>query len=221
MRAAPPATEDELTRRARDLEGTRIADLARRLAFRLAGESVRTKGKVGELLERALGASGGPGATWDFPDLRVELKTVPVDERGRIRETTFVCAVSLMDADRATWESSWARGKLARVLWVPVRDEPGGGRTIGRAVLWSPTAAQDRALADDFDEIMGQIGIGGIEGVSARLGRYMQLRPKAATGSVRTAAPGPDGEIVATVPRGFYLRTAFTTALLEDPAFVP
>jgi DNA mismatch repair protein MutH len=211
----PPETIDELLRRARGLAGVPLADLAAREAFAIAGAAVRTKGKVGELLERALGATGS-GAEMDFPALGVELKTVPL-EGGKPAESTFVCALPLMDAERAEWATAWVRKKLSRVLWVPVHERD----RVGEALLWSPTADQEAALKDDFEEIVGRIAIGDIEDLSAHVGRYLQLRPKAATGSARTAAPGRDGEIVATVPRGFYLRARFVGAILEDARALP
>jgi DNA mismatch repair protein MutH len=87
--------------------------------------------------------------------------------------------------------------------------------------LWSPSAEQERVLKDDFDEILGRVGANGVEGLSARVGRWMQLRPKAAHGGVRTRAPGADGGLIETVPRGFYLRARFTGAILRDPAALP
>ena len=153
--------------------------------------------------------------------MRVELKTIPVDSLGAPRESTFVCAVSMLDADRAEWETSWARAKLARVLWVPVAVGVDGSRVVGEARLWSPTREQERVLAADFDEILGRVGAGDVEGLSAHVGRWLQLRPKAANGRARTAAPGVDGETVATVPRGFYLRARFTGAMLRDAAALP
>ncbi len=217
----PPRDEAELIARAHALCGSSVAAVAERCAFGIAGAPVSTKGKVGELMERALGATGGSSATWDFPELRVEMKTIPVDERGVPRESTFVCAVSMLDAERAEWETSWARAKLARVLWVPVEVRLDGSRVVGEALLWSPTREQERVLATDFDEILGRVGAGDIESLSAHVGRWLQLRPKAANGRARTAAPGVDGEIVATVPRGLYLRARFTGAMLRDPAALP
>jgi len=217
---APPATLDELLARARALAGLSVDELADRVGFSVDGAAVRTKGKVGELLERALGATGGSAAELDFPQLGVELKSVPVGEDGRPLESTFVCAFGLMDAERASFETSWLRRKLSRVLFVPVKESE-GARRIREPVLWSPTEEQERALKDDFDEIVGRIAIGDIEGLSAHVGKYMQLRPKAASGSVRTSAPGRDGELVSTVPRGFYLRARFVGALLLDPRALP
>jgi DNA mismatch repair protein MutH len=217
---APPRDEAELMARAWSLRGASVEALAARSGVDVSGARVSTKGKVGELVERALGATGGSNATWDFPALRVELKTIPLDERGVPRESTFVCAVSLLDAERAEWETSWVRAKLARVLWVPIHFEGDGARRIGEAFLWSPSREQAAVLRDDFEEITGRIGAGQIEGVSARVGRWLQLRPKAAHGRVRTLAPGSEGE-VATVPRGFYLRARFTGAILGDVGAMP
>ncbi len=208
---APPRDEAELLARARALSGRPIA----------AG-GLHGKGKAGERVERALGATGGSTATWDFPGLQVELKTIPVDQRtGAPRESTFVCAVSLADAERAEWATSWARAKLSRVLWVPIEVAEDGTRQLGRPLLWSPTPEQDRILAGDFDEILGRIGMGDVEGITARVGRWLQLRPKAAHGRVRTTVVGADGELVSTVPRGFYLRASFTGAILRDPVALP
>jgi len=210
-----PSSIEELLERAKKLAGVRVDELASRVAFVVDGEAVRTKGKVGELLERALGATGA-GAQMDFPDLEVEMKTVPL-EAGKPAESTFVCALQLMDAERASWETSWVRKKLSRVLWVPVHER----ETIGEALLWSPSEEQEAVLKNDFDEIVGRIAIGDIEDLSAHVGEYMQLRPKAATGSVRTSAPGRDGELVSTVPRGFYLRAKFVGAVLRDARALP
>jgi DNA mismatch repair protein MutH len=208
---APPRDEAELIARAEAIVGMTVEP-----------GGLHGKGKVGERIEQALGATGGSTATWDFPSLKVELKTIPVDATtGVPHESTFVCAVSLADAERAEWGTSWARAKLSRVLWVPIEVEDGGARRVGRARLWSPTSEQDAVLGGDFEDILGRVALGDVEGVTARLGRWMQLRPKAAHGGVRTVVPGADGELVSTVPRGFYLRARFTGAILRDAGAMP
>jgi DNA mismatch repair protein MutH len=215
---ASPRSEEELLGRARELAGRRMVDLAAALGVSLAGDGVSTKGKMGALIERALGATGGSAAVPDFPHLGIELKTIPIDRDGRPRESTFVCTLSLADADRAEWSASWVRRKLARVLWIPIVIPPDralGERLIGAPVLWRPTPAEDAILRDDFDEIMGLIGIGGVDHLTARTGRALQARPKAAHGRVRTAAFGPDDEPTTALPRGFYLRAGFTEAILR------
>src|SRR5262249_42312050 len=132
--------------------------------------------------------------------------------------------ISLADAERARWETSVARAKLGHVLFVPLIGE--GTRTthervIGAPVFWRPTPQQEAVLRGDFEDAMGAIGAGGIEAITARAGRWLQVGPKAATGKVRTISFGPEGEWIATVPRGFYLRATFTAAILREPAAMP
>jgi DNA mismatch repair protein MutH len=221
---APPRDLAELAARAAALAGHTLVELAVRLGQPLGPDPVRTKGVGGALVERALGAAPGPGALVDFPHLGVELKTLPLDERGRPRESTFVCFIPLLEAGEVAWADSWVRAKLGHVLFVPLAAPAGGGpaaRRVGAPFFWRPSAAQERALHDDYDDLMGLIGTGGIEELSAHAGRVLQVRPKAATGRCRALAPGPDGELVATVPRGFYLRARFTAALLVDRAALP
>ena len=205
------------------MAGRGLADLAAEHGLAFAGRSgARTKGKTGQLIERILGATGGSAAVHDFPDLGVELKTIPVSPRLRPRESTYVCTIALADADRAEWDTSWARAKLSHVLWVPIvmaeGDEPD---RVGEPLFWKPTGEQLAVLAADFEEIMGAIALGGIERLTARTGRWLQVRPKGATSRDRTWSVAADESWVETVPRGFYLRTTLTGALLRDPAAIP
>lgn len=220
----PPASVDELLTRARALEGLAISDVLARLGLGASTDPLRTKGSAGEILERALGATGGSAAVVDFPDLGVELKTIPVTTEGAPLESTYVCTLSLTDADAQEWETSWVRTKLARVLFVPLvgaHGVPWQSRVIGRCLLWMPTRDQEDILRDDFEEAVGLIGVGRVEELTAHRGRWLQVRPKARDGSARTLAWGDGGEAIATVPRGFYLRARFTGALLADPTALP
>ncbi len=205
-----PASRTELYERARALEGRTISDLAGESGFALGELGLHGKGKSGALLEDVLGATAGSAALFDFPALEVELKTVPIDPSGKPRESTYVCTLQLLEADRAEWSTSWVRRKLSRVLFVPVIDT----QRVGRSVLFEPTPEEDAALRSDFDEIVGAIGAGGIEGLTAHVGECLQLRPKAAHGDVRTASIGPEDGTIPTVPRGFYLRARFVHRIL-------
>lgn len=175
------------------------------------------KGKAGALIERALGAVQGSASGPDFPALGVELKTLPIDAQGRPRESTFVCRLSLRAAEELDFEASPLLAKLRCVLWLPIIIEAAHA-VIGRALLWEPSAAQLSVLRADYDDLVGMIGLGKIESVDARMGRWLQLRPKAAHGRVRTRAVNEDGDTLWTMPRGFYLRARFTGELLRDPA---
>ena len=217
----PPVDEKELTIRARALVGVSVLHLAQRHGVSLVGDAVRTKGRVGEAIERALGANAGSTSQPDFSSLGIELKTIPVDVFGVPRESTFVCALRRAEAAEERWESSRVRAKLAHVLWVPIVHQEGKERVVGVPRFWRPTVEQAAILRDDFEELTGLIGVGRIEELTGHAGRWLQVRPKAAHGGIRTIAHGPAGERIAVVPRGFYLRPHVTGAVLRDPAALP
>lgn len=213
---SPPRDLDELRARATALTGRPLAELAAALSMPASGPMRRRKGKAGQLIERALGASAGSRPTPDFAALGVELKTVPVDARGRALESTFVCSLNLATADRTEWAGSRVRAKLAHVLFIPIDQTP-PSPVVGAPTFFRPTAAQEALLRADFEEIVERIALGRIEGLTAHVGAWLQLRPKAAHGAVRTLAYGEDDQPLATIPRGFYLRARCVEAILRDP----
>jgi DNA mismatch repair protein MutH len=214
--AAPPLDVAHLLARARALEGLTLGELAQQLGQAAPVRGTHQKGGAGALLEQALGASAGSQAGPDFPALGVELKTLPIDASGRPRESTFVCRVPLRAIEELDFHDSPVFRKLCHVLWIPLLLGE-HAVIVGRALSWQPTPAQLSVLRGDYDDLVGMIALGKIESIDARLGRWLQLRPKAAHGAVRTRALNEDGDTLWTMPRGFYLRARFTCALLRDP----
>lgn len=219
----PPRDETELLARARRLAGRTLGELAAELGVAVPADLRRHKGWVGQLIEQALGASASSLAAPDFEAIGVELKTLPVDSRGLPRESTYVCTVPL-EAAGEDWEHSWLRRKLARVLWLPVQAEKGlalAPRRIGSPLLWSPAPEEETLLRRDWEELTERILLGELEQISARHGEVLQIRPKAADSRAMRHAVGTDGERVLTNPRGYYLRTTFTAAILRRHFVLP
>jgi DNA mismatch repair protein MutH len=175
------------------------------------------KGWVGSLLELYLGATAGNQAAPDFVELGIELKTLPLNKQGQPKESTYVCTVSLQQTGALTWQQSWVRQKLAKVLWVPIEADPPiplAERYIGQAILWQPSPEQDQALQADWEELMDRIVLGEQAEITAKEGQYLQLRPKAANSKVLGKGVSDEGELYQTNPKGFYLRTSFTSQIL-------
>jgi DNA mismatch repair protein MutH len=212
---APP-DEAALLARATSLAGRTLAEVADALGATVPPDLRRHKGWIGTLLEAALGATASNRPVPDFEALGIELKTLPLDEAGRVRETTFVCSAAMDGSLARTWRESRVWHKLSRVLWVPVVGTGSPGtRVIGQAVLWSPDADEEAVLEADWTELSDLLALGEHWQVDASRGRALQLRPKAAHGDALTWTLGEEGEWVQEGPRGFYLRTAFTHALLS------
>ncbi len=218
-----PASITELSARAAELGGTTLAQLAARLGVPVPASQLRHKGWVGGLLELALGAQSGSRPEPDFAHLGVELKSLPLNALGKPRESTYIC-VAALDGRSQSWETSLVRQKLACVLWVPVEAAhtiPLAQRRIGTPFLWRPTAADELQLRQDWEEIMDSVAVGQLDQISARQGRWLQLRPKAANARSRTPGYAEDGSPGATLPRGFYLRSVFTAQILARRGDAP
>jgi DNA mismatch repair protein MutH len=213
-----PVSIKELEQRAQNLAGLSLGELAGIANIRVPVNFKREKGWTGQLLELWLGAEAGSKAEQDFPALGVELKTIPIDPGGKPLETTYVCYAPLTNIAGLEWQQSNVKNKLANVLWVPIdgrRDIPPAERCIATPFLWSPSHQQEEQLRQDWEELMDMIALGQVEQITARYGQYMQLRPKAADGSVLTDAIGRNGHLIHTRPRGFYLRKEFTGQILS------
>jgi DNA mismatch repair protein MutH len=215
----PPADEAELMARARSLSGLTLSEVAARFSLLAPPDLRRHKGFVGALVERALGASAGSRAAPDFEALGIELKTLPVDARGRALESTFVCTIPLLEIGEVEWASSRVRRKLSRVLWVPVEGERSiavGARRIGEPLLWSLPPETETLLRFDWEELAGIIGRGDVETITGHIGRCLQIRPKARDSHARRSGIDSDGARFAALPRGFYLRATFTSEILRQ-----
>jgi DNA mismatch repair protein MutH len=213
----PPVSESELLARAWEIAGLTLRELGARVGVEVPTESMRAKGVAGQVLEKVLGATAASRAEPDFVGLGIELKTIPLDARGKPRESTFVCSISLAAMADTDWEQSTVLKKLSRVLFVPVEaasKTPLRDRRVGRAYLWAPTPDEQRLMRADWERLANMIGAGNVEEITGHLGEVLQVRPKAASGRSRRRAPDEEGAVQWTMPRGFYLRPAFTEAVL-------
>ncbi|HHF3814604.1 TPA: DNA mismatch repair endonuclease MutH [Haemophilus influenzae] len=213
-----PQTLEQLLAQAQSIAGLTFGELADELHIPVPIDLKRDKGWVGMLLETALGATAGSKAEQDFSHLGVELKTLPINAEGYPLETTFVSLAPLVQNSGVKWENSHVRHKLSCVLWMPIegsRHIPLRERHIGAPIFWKPTAEQERQLKQDWEELMDLIVLGKLEQITARIGEVMQLRPKGANSRAVTKGIGKNGEIIDTLPLGFYLRKEFTAQILN------
>jgi DNA mismatch repair protein MutH len=212
-----PQTEQELLSRAWAVAGLTLRELGVQVGVAVPEEAVRAKGIAGQILEKVLGASAGSRAEPDFTDLGIELKTIPLDASGKPKESTFVCSISLAVMADTDWEGSTVLKKLSKVLFVPVEAAsatPLRDRRVGRAYVWVPNTDEQRLLRTDWERLAEMIAAGDVEQITGHLGEVLQVRPKAPHGRSRRRAPDEEGAVQWTMPRGFYLRPAFTGAVL-------
>ena len=214
-----PSSEAELLQRAWQIAGLTLSQLAEQLNIPLPENLLRNKGWIGETLELALGATASSKPEPDFQLIGVELKTIPIKPNRQPKETTHICTVPVINTSGLNWESSLVKKKLQRVLWIPVEYDENkslADRKIGSPLLWSPSAEEEITLKTDWEEFISMISQGELEQITAHLGEAIQVRPKGANSHALTETISQDGEVVRSLPRGFYLRTTFTSAIIQQ-----
>jgi DNA mismatch repair protein MutH len=212
---------DALLAHARALVGVELSELADALGLPVPVGQVRTKGWSGQVLEHELGVAVGGARGPDFAALGVELKTVPVRESLEPLESTAVCQIDPVAIAGESWDSSYVRQKLARVLFVALA-VPEGARSVGErrvaAVrLWSPDASEERALRDDFDLFVREYyRRGRAAEITGHLGAVLQVRPKGRDAADLRDAYDTAGRPTRVGKHGFYLRPGFVGRILQS-----
>lgn len=217
MFITPPATRQELVERAETLTGKTVQQVAKETNMAVPASMKHAKGWVGNLLETLLGADAASSPEPDFTKLGIELKTIPINKHGKPKESTYICVVQLEPGALKDWNRSLVKSKLTEVLWIPVEagnDIPVKLRRIGVPVLWKPGAEEENTLRRDWQEFSDMIAMGEIDKIDAAMGKYLQVRPKAANSKILTRDKNnPEDNL--TLPRGYYLRAAFTQGIVS------
>lgn len=217
MLAIDVVSEEELILKYKAIAGLTFSQLATSLNLAIPQTHLQRKGFIGMAIELALGANSGNKSQPDFNNLGIELKTLPLNSFGKVAESTFVTAIPLLTIHKQTWQTSQCYAKLKKVLWIPIEDDDRvvyTNRRIGEGILWSPNPNDEQILANDWEELTFLIRTGQIDKINASLGEYLQIRPKGANSKALCYCYDEFGNKTKTMPRGFYLRSSFTTRIL-------
>ena len=200
----PPDSRITLYWRARALVGLNVAQVAKILGIPLPTNPKLAKGFVGQLAEIALGATAGANPIQDFPDLGVELKTIPISPNGQPAENTHVCILLDYLLRGQQFATSNVLNKLSCVLWLPIEGDtniPLAMRKFGKSFFWVMNEAERAQIQCDWEEIMEALVLERNPRELSALGKYLQLKPAGKRNNERQY--------------GFYLRKKFTNTILE------
>ena len=98
--------QTELYQKALELSGLTVLQLAQQLNLSPPNGLVTAKGWFGQAIELFLGAQAGCSPVPDFPQLQIELKTIPVNQKGQVIESTYVTTLPLMNHQQFIWHES-------------------------------------------------------------------------------------------------------------------
>lgn len=208
--------------RAIALAGKSLFELAKQFNEPVPLSLTQSKGWIGQLIEKHLGANSGQLPQPDFAHLGIELKTLPINAQGQPCESTYICTAPIPPQDRE-WETSRVWRKMAKILWVPVessREKSLDTCRIGYPILWSPCTTIQKQLQQDWEELTELMTLGHFDKLSAHHGHYLQIRPKAANTKTLIRTFDYSGNPSMVVPKGFYIRTALTKHILKTHYYV-
>lgn len=212
----PPQNKKELIQRATGLAGCTFEELAKICDFSLPTNTLHSKGWLGQLLEYFLGAQSGCLSQPDFIHLGIELKTIPLTEKGLPKESTYICTTQIPITNRH-WKNSNVYKKMACILWVPYFAKPPiPKRTLCAPILWTMDSETEKTLKQDWEELTEKISLGQFADLSSHLGQYLQIRPKAANSKTFIQVLNHQGKKISIVPKGFYLRTTLTKNIINQ-----
>jgi DNA mismatch repair protein MutH len=203
----------QILNKTKDIEGLTFLQFARLLNLDLPMDLTHAKGWIGQAIEKYLGAKAGSLPIPDFPDLNLELKTLPLNHQAKASESTYVTTLPLMGHLNLIWEQSACYQKLQQVLWVLIEGDkatPYHQRRIIKATLWKPSPEQSEILKRDWETITEMVIQGEVEKIHGGIGEYLHIRPKASDSLITTQSMNEQGQVIQTIPKGFYLRTKLT-----------
>lgn len=215
---APPINEKILLRFADGLSGCSLGELSSIILKMVPDTLKKNKGFTGHLLEKILGANIGRKVQQDFSDIGVELKTIPVNKKGIVLESTFICSVPLIKNIALIWTNSYFYKKIKRILWIPIQGDNSvllSDRLIGKPFLWTPNSIQENLIRSDWEEFMDLIILGKVEEITGNHGEVLHILKRSKNYSYLTRAIGKDGSVIYIEPRCFYFRKKFTYSVLK------
>jgi DNA mismatch repair protein MutH len=211
-----PQSVTILNERAESLSGNTLGQIAHNLNVNLPNNLNFNKGLIGQLIEHVLGASAGNLPIPDFPQLGIELKTIPISPNNKVLETTYVCTAPIPPKD-FHFDHSTVFKKLKNVLWIPYvvyKNEPISSYQFKSPIFWSPTEKQYQILRTDWEELTEMLSLGQFSYISSHIGTSLQLRPKAANSKQMIQVLDEHDNKIKIVPKGFYLRKTFTSNII-------
>ena len=97
-----------------------------------------------------------------------------------------------------------------------VAEGPIAHRTLATPFLWHMTPQWEAQLKQDWEELAEKLKLYQFDELTAKVGRYLHIRPKAPNSKTFIQVLDSQGNVMKVVPKGFYLRSQFTHNLLKE-----
>lgn len=175
-------TRPRALRQLRGLVGRDLRELAHRYAVATHREGRLNKGWAGQTLERHLGAALNSRQQPDFHDWELKGVSLTLDHTGipRAKETMAITMFNPSHVIATPFAHSHLRQKLQRLLvvgWLADARYSASATIVCAEPVNLPPSIEALVKAD-YDRIRGLLRVYGADGVTGRIGEWVQARPK-------------------------------------------
>jgi DNA mismatch repair protein MutH len=182
MRMSSPLTRPRALTQLKELVGCDLHDLARHYSIPTHFDGRLNKGWAGQTLERHLGMALNSRQQPDFHDWELKGVSLSFDRTGmpRARETMAVTMFTPAQVIATPFAQSHLRQKLRRMLvvgWVADARKKASATIVCVEPFNLPSHIEALVKAD-YDLIRGLLRVYGPQGVTGRVGDWVQARPK-------------------------------------------
>jgi len=208
---------------AKKLVGKKIKDITKK------DITIKNKGIIGNIIEESyfkIKQNSSPEP--DFSKIGVELKIIPLiqqKKRVAIKERTKVCSINYMTLVDEHWESSHAKKKLQKVLFVYYLYDKENitNSQVKKVELWElEKDSSSMIIQDDWERTRQQV----IDGMAHELSeKYFKILSPARSGSGGFDKDGKQKDLVVqpnkkyekkALKRAFTLKQSFTNQLWNE-----
>lgn len=219
------ATEKQILHRAQELLGLTLKTLLTTSSFlkpsreTASGFSIQKHGKgiAGQLIEEyGFGIKPNQDPNPDFTAAGIELKTIPLTKRTlglAVKERTKICSIDYVELLKQKWETSHAKRKLEKVLFIYYLYEAENvmQSVIKQSDLWCLSSSADAPIIqDDWTLVWRMVEAGRAHEISESMGRILGAATSG-QGRGRDLVRQPIQTIQAAAPRrAFALKPCFT-----------
>lgn len=219
--------EPEVLQHARTLIGCTAGEVAAAIGQMAYLDEPKAQGKtgVGGLVEWYFGKPPNNSPEPDIPELAIEIKTIPLEQRGRTsrqlgpKEPTSLTMMDYARVAEEGWQQAYVRKKLHRILWIPYIHDFDDKRkhTFQQPFLWSPAAHDLPYFEQDYEVVRQTILAGKAHQLSETLSVVLAARRKGIGADKRKQPKSP----ILAPSRAWALKSAYTSTVLDHQAGLP
>lgn len=224
-----PNDEQQVIARARSLVNKTILDVLR-LSEAKARENLdpRNKGEIGNIIQEFwFGLVPNSSEEPDFQAIGMELKIIPLEQRRQgltVKERTKICAINYFHLIEEEWESSHAKKKLEKILFVYFHYN-NKNKLLSKVMnvdVWELKCIPERLIIRaDWEGVKRRVEDGSAHEISESQSRILAAS-RAGSGGVgedghpKDEVKQPNNASVPALKRAFSLKQSYTKQRWEE-----